>query len=348
MQLDRAQSFRPSSCRSLTDITNLQSCTQVPQPIMGPRILLRLLPFALILPVIRAGTTAAVSTTADYNTECKTCPHSLCPNTLYYSTDDALNVTCWTHGTRIVDTNLWLRSTSDCYVTEYDLADNTTDYTSSLPYCGSDSEDEDLTLEDATTKYKTECRICPELSCDTVAYLKEDTDVELTCWTPEGQVIIDDPYWMKTTNNCYVAQKNLYSKPDITYLDSCGPIPFLEILNHANETGTSDVGRAKRMVPYEGKPGPDSTSSTEVGEGTFSAQYLINVTVGEDYAYCHSCPQESCEVEKKYVFDQEVWLQCLVDGNGTWWSETTDFCYVKNADFWQDPAGDCELQSFKT
>jgi hypothetical protein len=48
-------------------------------------------------------------------------------------------------------------------------------------------------MEDATLKYKTECRICPEINCDTVAYLPEDTDVALTCFTPEGQVIIDDP-----------------------------------------------------------------------------------------------------------------------------------------------------------
>ena len=314
---------------------------------MVPQVLLRLLPLALIVPFIRADTAVAISTTAEYNTECKTCPHSLCPNTLYYSTDEAVNVTCWTHGTHIVDTNLWLRSTSDCYVTEYDLADNTTDYASTLPYCGPESEEEDLTLEDATTKYKTECRICPEISCDTVAYLKENIDLELTCWTPEGQVIIDDPYWMKTTNNCYVAQKNLYSKPDITYLDSCGPIPFLEILNHANDTGAGDVNQVKRSSSNGEEADPDSTPWTRSEEGTFSVAYLINVTVGEDYAYCRSCPQESCEVEKRYVFDQEVWLQCLVDGNGTWWSETTDFCYVNNADFWQDPAGDCELYGQK-
>jgi hypothetical protein len=62
-----------------------------------------------------------------------------------------------------------------------------------LEYCGRASEVQDITIENATLKYKTECRICPEISCDTVAYLKEDTDLELTCWTPDGQLIIDDP-----------------------------------------------------------------------------------------------------------------------------------------------------------
>jgi hypothetical protein len=65
--------------------------------------------------------------------------------------------------------------------------------TDDLAYCGSDSEEENLTIQDATLKYKTECRICPEIECDTVAYLREETELELTCWTPEGHIILDDP-----------------------------------------------------------------------------------------------------------------------------------------------------------
>lgn len=134
---------------------------------------------------------------------------------------------------------------------------------------------------------------------------------------------------MKTTNNCYVAEIGLYSKPDITYLDNCGPIPFLEIENHFNENGTSDVNKR------EARPLPIHQS----------AHYLINVTVGEDFANCRSCPKESCKIQKRYPFNTEVWLQCLVDNNGTFWSETTDFCYVKDSDFWQDPEGDCKCRS---
>ena len=297
---------------------------------MGYRRLLYLLSLGLTLSTVRGDAATEILATAETNTECKTCPHSLCSNTLYYSYDEPLNVTCWTRGTRIIDTSLWLRSTSDCYVTEYDLTDNVTDWTSALSYCGENSEDENLTLEDATTKYKTECRICTSISCDTVAYLREDTDLELTCWTPTGQVIIDDPYWMKTTNNCYVAQKNLYSKPDITYLTPCGPIPFLELANHFNENGTSEVDK-RAINPRE-------------GHGVMAPAYLINVTVGEEYAYCRTCAEDSCRAERRYVFDQEVWLQCLVNTNGTWWSETTDFCYVKNSDFWQYPEGDCKFR----
>jgi len=167
------------------------------------------------------------------------------------------------------------------------------------------------------------------------AYLREDTDVTLTCWTPDGQTIIDDPFWMKTTNNCYVAQKNLYEKPDIDYLDNCGPIPFLEILHHWNENGSSEVDkRGEVVVP----PAAAIEKRADLG-----ADYLVNVTVGEEYAYCRSCPDINCKVKKRYEFDQEVWLQCLAERNGTWWSETTDFCYVNNADFWQCPQCDCKF-----
>jgi hypothetical protein len=65
--------------------------------------------------------------------------------------------------------------------------------TKDLPYCGRASEERHITTWDTTTRYKGECRICPELTCDNVAYLPEETDVTLTCWTVEGQVVLDDP-----------------------------------------------------------------------------------------------------------------------------------------------------------
>jgi hypothetical protein len=136
---------------------------------------------------------------------------------------------------------------------------------------------------------------------------------------------------MKTTNNCYVAQKNLYSKPDITYLDPCGPVPRLEIVDHYNENGTSDVN----------KRDPNPSPPTNLG-----AMYLVNATIGEEYAYCRSCANATCEVEVTYEFDQEVWVQCVTETggsyNGTWWTFTTDFCYVLNTDYWQSPVYDSE------
>lgn len=127
-------------------------------------------------------------------------------------------------------------------------------------------------------------------------------------------------------NNCYVAEKGLYQKPDITYLENCGPIPFMEIEQHFNENGTSDVDK-RHATPTPVDLGPS---------------YLINVTVGEDYAYCRDCPKATCKIQKRYPFNADVWLQCLVENNGTWWSETTDFCYVNNSDFWESPEGDCK------
>jgi hypothetical protein len=32
------------------------------------------------------------------NTECKTCPYSLCPNVAAYGSEDPVKLTCWTHG----------------------------------------------------------------------------------------------------------------------------------------------------------------------------------------------------------------------------------------------------------
>ncbi|KAF1957133.1 hypothetical protein CC80DRAFT_412006 [Byssothecium circinans] len=279
---------------------------------------------------------AFLTSQAEVNTECKTCPRSLCPNVVAYEQEGALfNVTCWTRGTKIMGDNLWLKSDAGCYVTQYDLFEYKGDYSADLPYCGKASEEQHLTTEDATLRYKTECRICPEIICDVSAYLPEETDVTLTCWTDKGQIVIDDPYWMKTTNNCYVAEIGLHDKPDITYLDNCGPIPLLETEKHWNENGTSEINkRDAHPAPIPDKLRP---------------AYLINVTVGEDFANCHSCPDEKCRIEKRYKFNQEVWLQCLVDGgvNGTWWSETIDFCYVKNTDFWESPEGDCKLFFFK-
>ncbi|KAF2874383.1 hypothetical protein BDV95DRAFT_627098 [Massariosphaeria phaeospora] len=288
-----------------------------------------LLPLVLLCAPSFADVKPYITMTVEHglNTECKTCPRSLCPNQLAYDNyEDIFNATCWTRGTKIMGSNMWLKSEAGCYVTKYDLVEYDGEFQNDLVYCGEESEEQHLTEEDATLQYKTECNICPFISCDTIAYLKEETDVTLTCWTDQGQMIIDDPFWMKTSNNCYVAQKGLYSKPDITYLDNCGPIPWLEQNDHNNENNTSEINKRDP----ETLPAP-----VELG-----TQYLINVTVGEEYAYCRMCPQETCKSKKRYEFDQEVWLQCLAQTNGTWWSETTDFCYVKNSDFWQSPEGD--------
>jgi hypothetical protein len=65
--------------------------------------------------------------------------------------------------------------------------------------------------------------------------------------------------------------------------------------------------------------------------------YLVNVTIGEENAYGHSCAQDTCEIKQTYQFNREVWMQCVINilgEKGTWWSSTTDF--------WESPEGDCE------
>jgi hypothetical protein len=63
-----------------------------------------------------------ITAVSEVNTECKTCPRSLCPNKLYYEQGgDEFNVTCWTRGTKIMGDRLWLKSEAGCYVTQYDV-----------------------------------------------------------------------------------------------------------------------------------------------------------------------------------------------------------------------------------
>ncbi|KAF2744716.1 hypothetical protein M011DRAFT_408020 [Sporormia fimetaria CBS 119925] len=282
---------------------------------------------------------SSIPTAAEYNTECKTCPRSLCPNVHAYYSYDTMNVTCWTQGTKIMGDDLWLRTGENCYVTQYDVLEYPGDYTTDLAYCGRASErwEQHVTRQENTIRWRAECRLHPELGSDVVAWLKEETDVVLTCWSEEGQIVIDDAYWLKTTQNCYVSRKHLLSSPDLTSLDHCGPIPMLEWEKHHNENGTSDVNKRSASPSPDAHPDP-------VPEILESRMYLINVTVGEEYAYCRSCAQATCRSVRRFEFNDEVWLQCGVGyENGDKWVLTTDFCYMNVTDFWQAPHGDCEF-----
>ena len=75
----------------------------------------------MIFGLARADVKPYIATAAEYNTECKTCPRSLCPNQAVYAGGDTLNATCWTRGTKIMGDRLWLKSEAGCYVTQYDV-----------------------------------------------------------------------------------------------------------------------------------------------------------------------------------------------------------------------------------
>jgi hypothetical protein len=122
-------------------------------------------------------------------------------------------------------------------------------------------------------------------------------------------------------------------------LDNCGPIPFLQI----NQTGNIDPDnkRSAPLSPKSPSPIPDHVPDPLPSPNPIlEKRYLVNFTVGEDYAYCHSCANSSCPTVKKYPWDTSVWLQCYVNTgatneNETYWMETTDFCWVREVDFWE-------------
>lgn len=63
-----------------------------------------LLPYvsSLLFGRVHAANESYITAQAEYNTECKTCPHSLCTNKVAYEYEDVFNATCWTRGTAIV------------------------------------------------------------------------------------------------------------------------------------------------------------------------------------------------------------------------------------------------------
>jgi hypothetical protein len=54
---------------------------------------------------VDAAVKASINNTVEHgvNTECKTCPYTLCTNKAYYESDALVTVTCYTHGTVIDD-----------------------------------------------------------------------------------------------------------------------------------------------------------------------------------------------------------------------------------------------------
>jgi len=152
--------------------------------------------------------------------------------------------------------------------------------------------------------------------------------------------------WLKTTDNCYVAQIGLTEKADKNDLDPCGPIPFLEINNTYVEPDPEPDAKLATYLPATLHKAP------QVADGNLHKRYLVNVTVGEDYALCHREPTSNSTVQRRYRWEQELWLQCLErnddtpDFNETYWSLTTDFCFVRSVDLWQSPEGDSKSHVF--
>ncbi|OCK81538.1 hypothetical protein K432DRAFT_281461, partial [Lepidopterella palustris CBS 459.81] len=261
------------------------------------------------------------------NTECKTCPYTLCTNKLYYASDR-----CRTHGTemdgdkclRIIqwdgmfantqaDLNIWLRTNDGCYVTPNDLTlyDRSHEVdTANLWYRGEDSEKDPLTEEAATVVYDIEFNTCHSIGCDTMHYLKSITNVTVTCWTNDSTIALIgvDSTWLKTSFDCYVAQIDLARPVHQQSLDNCSPAPFLELKQPSDCPGF--LSQRLKTQPTK-----------------------INVTVSAVSASSRICPTGACSVTAQYEFGTEIWQQCLILGSSNFemiWSQTTEFCYVKH------------------
>jgi len=292
---------------------------------------------ALALNFVSASINSQVEKGMD--TACKVCPWQKCINTKVYPYFDSgtsqtyNNVTleCWTRGENVGGSdgnNIWLGTVDNCYVTQYDLVEYNGTYGNDLPYCGRDSEKEFYTTQNAATKYDTECQINPDIPSDNVQYLPPNKDFTATCWT-NGVAILDDDIWVRTTDLCYAAQIGLHHKIDTSSLDNCGPVPSLQV----NYTGPYAKNRRAAL------PAPLPAAKLQ-------PRYLINVTVGEDFAHCYTRPLTTTPIVKSYPWMESVLLQCITDNkdpadpNNTYWELTTDFCYVRSADFWESPEGD--------
>ncbi|ESZ98117.1 hypothetical protein SBOR_1496 [Sclerotinia borealis F-4128] len=268
-------------------------------------------------------------------TECKTCPYTLCTNKEFYDYGTVATLICWTSGTVIDGDSTWLRTSDDCYITQYDLLDYAGEYETDLSFCGEDSTVEHITTGPATTKYNTECNICDDnTSCEVVKYLKYGTDITVTCWTDLGAKVINDSTWLKTTDNCYVAEIGLEEPADKSNLDYCGPVGFVQ-LNYTSQRKRSSVPLNHDEESYH----PLVKHSPPLSHN-LNKRYLLNLTVGEDYASCYSTPSSSGHLEREYEWDHGVWVQCYQDAvstnpNETNWYLTTDFCYVREVDFWE-------------
>ncbi|CAN8101229.1 unnamed protein product [Discula destructiva] len=270
-----------------------------------------------VLHIRQTNTTWVPSTVeSGIQTECKTCPYSLCTNAAAYEYDHDMSLTCWTRGTTVVDTNVWYHTTDGCYVTEWDIIEG--NYTSVLPYCGKIAET--YTRGPSKTVYNTECNIIPEFvgePGDHTKMYKPEIDLTLTCRTNEGAAVLDNPTWYRTLSNCYVPEAQLeFVDAD---LDDCGPIPFLE---------------AKMRQPDASEP-ISTTSFAARDLAHDHKRWLYLTRIGEDSASCLSEPNSASKSRKVYSFADYIVVQCATysenaaDDNQIYLL-TEDFCWVND------------------
>uniref|UniRef100_A0A8H7KDY0 Cyanovirin-N domain-containing protein n=1 Tax=Bionectria ochroleuca TaxID=29856 RepID=A0A8H7KDY0_BIOOC len=285
-----------------------------------------------------------VNGTVEYSTMCKSCPYDLCPNVNIPWGGDIVTLTCWAEGDNVGDTKLWLKTTENCYISEYDLVEYQGDFRTDLKTCG--KVPLKITKQPAKVRYLSECKWGYSTSDESMKFYGRDLDVTLTCWT-EGGEVLNNPYWYKTTDNCHVSGSGLWATPNREKLDNCGPEPGPRI----NETKRSIDDDGARPVELPSREDDEEeVEIVEDEEPSLLRRWLQPEQIGEEYAPCYKCPtattSSTCPRVKRYEYNNTVVSQCLTSEdvtypNGsfssTYWLLTTDWCYVNGNDFWVPP-----------
>ncbi|KEZ43274.1 hypothetical protein SAPIO_CDS4710 [Scedosporium apiospermum] len=274
-----------------------------------------------------------VNGTVEYRTVCKTCPYTLCPHLEAPWGGDVYSLTCWTYGDRVGDSQLWLKTTTGCYLSEYDLVEYAGDFREDLASCG--QVPYEVTEQPAQIRYLTECKWGYSTSAESITYYGRDLDLTLLCWA-EGGTVYGDSYWYKTTDNCCVSGSGLWETPDRSQLDNCGPA-FGPRINESVEPPELPGDKKPTPLPIE-----EESAAAPAPEGSSVARrWLQPEQIGEEYSYCRTCPSSAsgsnCRVVKVYEYNQTVVSQCTLGNDEGRWMLTTDWCYVNGTDFWEPP-----------
>ncbi|KAF2684888.1 hypothetical protein K458DRAFT_267526, partial [Lentithecium fluviatile CBS 122367] len=235
-------------------------------------------------------------------TECKTCPYNLCPNTKVYDWENSgMNLTCWSAGSDIAGDTTWLKTTDNCYVTQYDIEEYAD--TEDLPYCG--YIEPEWTHASARTKYYSECYYEPYIEGVPIKNYKYNINLDLTCAPRIGtdNSVLRDRKWYKTNSNCYVHETTLDRVRDESDLDDCGPL-------YLNAHPTDHL--------------PEPTSTTEPAfpppTSTLNRRFLYTTTIGEEYVNCTTSSVASDRahgIRRVYEFNQTVTPQCGTMSEGS-------------------------------
>ncbi|TID12780.1 NLP P60 [Venturia nashicola] len=159
---------------------------------------------------------------AGINTECKTCPNSLCSIKNFYGSLMMFRATCWTSGQKINATDMWLHSEERCFVTLQDTLKYWRNYTEDLQPCKNVPKPAAAPRR-MSAKAETDCKRCPNDKCETMQSYARRSEVSITCRAQglpnclETCVSSDIPSanattvfpWVKTTANCYVKSSSL-------------------------------------------------------------------------------------------------------------------------------------------